>query len=49
MKFAPQWMAASIDIVPSVIACASGSFEVVKLPEQRKRKAKAAGKLADDH
>ncbi len=35
MKLAPQWTAASIDIVPSFIACASGSFEVVKLPEQR--------------
>ena len=35
MKLAPQWTAASIDIVPSFIAWASGSFEVVKLPEQR--------------
>ena len=33
MKLAPQCTAASIDIVPSFIACASGSFEVVKLPE----------------
>src|SRR5918994_6116207 len=36
MKFAPQCTAASIDIVPSFIACASGSFDVVKLPEQRR-------------
>src|ERR1700754_1331762 len=35
MKLAPQCTAASIDIVPSVMAWASGSFEVVKLPEQR--------------
>src|SRR3990170_3095931 len=35
MKFAPQWIAASIDIVASFIACASGNFDVVKLPEQR--------------
>jgi hypothetical protein len=35
MKLAPQWIAASIDMVPSIIAWASGSFEVVKLPEQR--------------
>ena len=33
---APQWTAASIDIVPSIIAWASGSLELVKLPEQRR-------------
>ena len=32
MKFAPQWTAASMDMVPSFIACASGSFDVVVLP-----------------
>jgi hypothetical protein len=35
MKFAPQWIAANMLMVPSVIAWASGSFDVVKLPEQR--------------
>ena len=35
MKLAPQCTAASIDMVPSFMAWASGSLEVVKLPEQR--------------
>src|SRR5215213_11476713 len=38
MKFAPQWAAASIDITLSIIACPSGSLEVVKEPEQRSGK-----------
>ncbi len=50
MKLAPQCTAASIDIVPSFIACASGSFDVVSsCREQRSGRLSRRAELPDHH